>query len=145
MSTALFSKKCEYAIQAVLFLSVRAGEGEVISVDIIAEELNIPKEFTSKILQSLTQNQLIYSKKGKSGGFRLGKPKSEITLMDIVVAIEGEEVFEGCMLGFPKCSSETPCHLHDKWSETKKDIRAMLNQLTIDTMKDVTLKKLKTL
>ena len=53
--TVIFSKKCEYGLQAVLFLAAKMN-GEVIPSEEIAKKLNIPKEFVSKILQSLTES-----------------------------------------------------------------------------------------
>jgi Rrf2 family protein len=70
--TVIFSKKCEYGLQAVLYLAAQHS-GEVLPADEIARKLNIPKEFVSKILQSLTESGIIDSRKGKSGGFFLAK------------------------------------------------------------------------
>ena len=66
--TVIFSKKCEYGLQAVLYLASR-DVNLVVPVDEITAKLNIPKEFVSKILQKLTESGLIYSRKGKAGGF----------------------------------------------------------------------------
>ncbi|MGE5351621.1 MAG: RrF2 family transcriptional regulator, partial [Acidobacteriota bacterium] len=60
--TVIFSKKCEYGLQAVLYLAANMQE-DVVRVDVIAKELNIPKEFVSKILQSLREHGIIESKK----------------------------------------------------------------------------------
>ena len=70
--TVIFSKKCEYGLQAVLFLAAKSI-GDIVSADEIAKKLTIPKEFVSKILQSLTESGLVSSKKGKTGGFSLAK------------------------------------------------------------------------
>ena len=65
--TVIFSKKCEYGLQAVLYLSTY-DKGAVVPADDIAKKLSIPKEFVSKILQSLTERGIVVSKKGKAGG-----------------------------------------------------------------------------
>ena len=65
---SFFSKKCEYGLQAVLYLAV-LDENYICSSEDISNKLSIPKEFTSKILQSLTESKIIESRKGKSGGF----------------------------------------------------------------------------
>ena len=62
--TVFFSKKCEYGLQAVLFMAAR-DEDCVCPAEEISKKLNIPKEFISKILQSLTESGIIESKKGK--------------------------------------------------------------------------------
>jgi len=142
--TVIFSKKCEYGLQAVLYLAAQQ-RGEVISADEIAKKLNIPKEFVSKILQSLTESGIIDSKKGKAGGFLLAKDPSRIRLIDIVGAIDGLDMFNNCVLGFPHCSPENPCPLHSKWGELRTLTYKMLTDETIDHFKEKTLKKVSNL
>ena len=139
--TVIFSKKCEYGIQAVIYLAARNDQGLIVS-DEIAKNLNIPKEFISKILQSLTESGIINSRKGRVGGFTLGKSPDQITLLDIVEAIDGLEVFNNCVLGFPECSPEKPCPLHDKWGKLRTQAYNMLADETIDTFRQKTLNKI---
>ena len=139
--TVIFSKKCEYGLQAVLFLA--AGQtGEVIPAEEIANKLNIPKEFVSKILQNLTESGLVYSKKGKSGGFGLAKAPELIRLIDIIAAIDGLGIFNSCVLGFPNCSPQHPCPLHDKWGALRTNAYNMLTDQTLDQLRDITLNKI---
>ncbi len=139
--TVIFSKKCEYGIQAVLYLAARNDQGLIVS-DEIAKNLDIPKEFVSKILQNLTESGIINSRKGRVGGFTLGKSPDQITLLDIVEAIDGLEVFNNCVLGFPECSPEKPCPLHDKWGKLRTQAYNMLADETIDTFRQKTLNKI---
>lgn len=106
--TVIFSKKCELGLQAVLFLSVQQKE-QVFSAFDIANDLKVPKEFISKVLQTLVTNGIIGSKKGKNGGFYMSKPPNEIRLIEIVIAIDGMGIFHKCVLGFPGCSVDSPC------------------------------------
>jgi Rrf2 family iron-sulfur cluster assembly transcriptional regulator len=140
--TVLFSKKCEYGIQAVLYMAAQ-NNGIIIPSDEISKKLKIPKEFISKILQSLTESGIIESKKGKAGGFKLAKHPSKIKLIDIVEAIDGLESFNSCVLGFPNCSPEKPCPVHNQWGELRTKAYDMLSNETIDKFKDRTLKKIK--
>ena len=140
--TVLFSKKCEYGIQAVLYMAAQDNDS-VIPSDEISKKLKIPKEFISKILQSLTESGIIESKKGKAGGFKLAKHPSKIKLIDIVEAIDGLESFNSCVLGFPNCSPEKPCPVHKQWGELRTKAYDMLSNETIDKFKDRTLKKIK--
>ncbi len=142
--TVIFSKKCEYGLQAVLYLAAQS-KGSVIPSDEIAKKLGIPKEFISKILQSLTESGIVDSRKGKSGGFFLAKDPSKIRLIDIVAAIDGLNMFNSCVLGFPKCSPENPCPLHSKWGELRTRAYNMLNDETIDKFKESTLRKVSNL
>ena len=112
---------------------------------ITVNHTGIPKEFISKILQSLTESGIVDSRKGKSGGFFLAKDPSKIRLIDIVAAIDGLNMFNSCVLGFPKCSPENPCPLHSKWGELRTRTYNMLNDETIDKFKESTLRKVSNL
>jgi len=140
--TVIFSKKCEYGLQAVLYIAAHADR-EVISAEEIANKLTIPKEFVSKILQSLTESGIVASKKGKAGGFYLAKDTRNIHLIDIVSAIDGLDLFSKCVLGFPNCSPDNPCPLHENWGELRSKAYEMLTNETVDHFKEKTLSKVK--
>jgi len=140
--TVIFSKKCEYGLQAVLYLAAKESS-EVASAEEISKKLNIPREFVSKILQSLTESGIVNSKKGKSGGFYLAKKPEKIRLIDVVAAIDGLDIFKSCVLGFPQCSPEHPCPLHDKWGLLRTNAYNMLTEETLDMLKEKTLKKVR--
>jgi Rrf2 family transcriptional regulator, iron-sulfur cluster assembly transcription factor len=142
--TVIFSKKCEYGLQAVLHLSTLV-KGTVVRADDISKKLSIPKEFVSKILQSLTESGIVASKKGKFGGFSLARDPQKIKLIDIVASIDGLEIFNDCVLGFPTCSPTNPCPLHEKWGLLRTQAYNMLSEDTIDTFREKTLKKVATI
>ena len=142
--TVIFSKKCEYGLQAVLYLATQ-DKGAVVSADDIAKKLSIPKEFVSKILQSLTESGIVLSKKGKAGGFSLSRDPQKIKLIDIVASIDGLAVFNNCVLGFPSCNPTNPCPLHEKWGILRTQAYNMLSEDTIDTFREKTLKKVATI
>jgi Rrf2 family protein len=142
--TVIFSKKCEYALQAVLYMSAKEDDC-ICPAEDISTNLKIPKEFVSKILQSLTESGIVDSKKGKAGGFMLAKHPSKIKLIDIIEAIDGLDVFNNCVLGFPNCSPNNPCPVHDKWGELRDKAYDMLTSETLDKFKENTIKKIKKL
>ena len=131
-------------MQAVLYLAAQ-DVGTVVTAEKISRVLKIPKEFISKILQSLRESGLISSIKGKSGGFCLAKPASEIKLIDVVEAIDGLETFDCCVLGFPECTPDTPCPVHDSWGALRTKAFEMLSNETLDRLKEKTLKKILTI
>lgn len=139
--TVFFSKKCEYGLQAVLYMAAKEA-GCVCPSDEIARKLKIPKEFVSKILQNLTDSGIVDSKKGKSGGFMLAKDPSKIRLIDIVAAIDGLDIFNSCVLGFPSCSPDKPCPVHHKWGELRSKAYEMLASETLDKFKEKTINKI---
>ncbi len=121
----IFSRQCEYALQAVLYLALKAP-GQMSSIRELAKKLDIPYHFLAKILQDLTRKKLLTSLKGPSGGFALGMPAREITLFHIINAVDGAEFTRSCVLGFAECSKKNPCAVHDKWGTLREGIYVML-------------------
>ena len=121
----LFSRHCEYALQAVVFLALRK-EGERISIKDLTKKLEIPYHFLAKILQDLSRKGLLDSMKGPGGGFSLGMPASDITLFRIVEAIDGVDFTRKCVMGFAECSGKHPCAVHDRWGAIRDGIDSML-------------------
>jgi Rrf2 family iron-sulfur cluster assembly transcriptional regulator len=142
--TVIFSKKCEVGLQAVLFLSTQK-EGKLFNALEVSKEVKQPKEFVSKMLQILTASGIVGSKKGKNGGFFLAKDAKEVKLIDIVEAIDGLEVFNNCVLGFPGCSVDEPCPVHNSWGGIRDQALKMLSEETLADLKDKTLTKLQDL
>ncbi len=142
--TVFFSKACELGLQAVLFLSIKK-EKLIFTAEDISKELKVPKEFVSKVLQILTSSGIVGSKKGKSGGFYLAKSPNQIKLIDIVEAIDGLDLFRSCVLGFPGCSSEKPCPVHDKWGKLRDEAYKMLSSETLEQLKEKTVLKITSL
>lgn len=132
---SFFSKKCEYGLQAVLYLAA-TDEDYICSSEEISNKLLIPREFTSKILQSLTESKLIESRKGKAGGFKLAKKANELKLIDVVIAIDGDEIFNNCVMGFTNCTKDKKCMLHDEWQGILNNAMNMLSRDTLDSFKN---------
>lgn len=142
--TVIFSKKCELGLQAVLYLSTLEKDQRV-SAGLVAEKLKVPKEFVSKVMQILTDSGIVASKKGKNGGFYLGKKPADVKLIDIVIVLDGPEVFNSCILGFPGCSVSTPCPMHHEWGKIRNMAFTMLNSETLETMKTKAIDKIESL
>ncbi len=125
-----FSRQCEYAIQSVIYLAQKK-EGKLTTIKDISSHLKIPFHFLGKIFQKLTRKKLLRSMKGVSGGFCLAKPASEIVLLDIILAVDGPDVMNLCVLGYKECSKTEPCPMHTEWKETKETFFASLNKKNI--------------
>ncbi|HMK39801.1 MAG TPA: Rrf2 family transcriptional regulator [Bacteroidota bacterium] len=121
----LFSRQCEYALQAVVLLALQK-EGEPVSIRDLTGRLDIPYHFLAKILQDLSRKGLLVSVKGPGGGFSLGMPAGDITLFHIVEAIDGVDLTQKCVMGFAECSGKNPCAVHDSWSRIRDGIYSML-------------------
>ena len=132
MST-LFSRPCEYALQAVSYLALQPA-GKKTSIKELTQRLKIPYHFLAKILQNLTYKKILVSQKGPSGGFALALPPERITLYHIVEAIDGSEYSRKCVMGFPKCSSKNPCAVHYPWASIREGITSMLATKSVAEM-----------
>lgn len=132
--TVLFSRKCEYALQGILYLAENRQRGNISAAE-IATDLGISQEFISKTLQGLVKVGMIQSSRGKTGGFSLARDPENITLLEIVKIIDGNEAFENCVLGLPQCHSDAPCALHEKWLPLRDSAHAMLSNTTVGQFK----------
>lgn len=120
----LLSKRCEYGIRAVLYLASRDGTGYV-PIREISERLGVSFHFLTKILQDLTDANLMHSFRGPNGGVALARETSGLSVAEIIQVLEGPGLFEACILGLPNCGEARPCPMHQHWS----GIRATLHQL----------------
>lgn len=126
----LLSKSCVYGLRASLYLATHKNE-EYVPIRKMSGKLDISFHFLTKILQQLTAEGIMESFKGPNGGIRLIRDGSDVPLMDIVLAIDGSELFNECALGLPGCGTKNPCPLHHKWAETRDGIRDMLENTTL--------------
>lgn len=126
----LLSKSCVYGLRASLYLANRKS-GQYVPIREMSDKLEISFHFLTKILQQLTAEGILESYKGPNGGVRLTKPGSNFALIDIVLAIDGEQLLTECALGLPGCGTKNPCPLHDKWASTRDSIRQMLANTTL--------------
>jgi Rrf2 family protein len=116
-----------------MFLTLKA-DGERTSIRELTRKIQIPYHFLAKILQDLTYKGLLVSQKGPTGGFALAKPAKEITLYDIIDAIDGTSFTQNCVLGFSECSGKSPCAVHEKWGPMRDELKSMLTSKNIAQM-----------
>lgn len=126
----LLSKACVYGLRAALYLAVNDND-KYTPIRPMSENLDISFHFLTKIMQQLTARGILESYKGPNGGIRLSRPGNEIPLMDIVLAIDGPNLFTECALGLEGCGEKAPCPLHEKWSGTRNEIRDMMKNTTL--------------
>lgn len=127
----MFSKRCEYAIRAVLFIAHRSKHGQKAGLKDIAEGIDSPQHFMAKILQDLCRKRLVSSAKGPHGGFYLAGGSEKFSLADVVMAVDGDDIFSGCGLGLPHCSESQPCPIHHEFKKIRKNIYLMLQKATV--------------
>jgi len=128
----MFSKACEYGIRAVLFISRESLKGNRVGLKQITQEIDSPEAFTAKILQILSRNQIINSVKGPHGGFEVEEGRlDKVKLSEIVDAIDGDSIYNGCGLGLKKCNAKKPCPLHYQFAAIRNELKEMLESTTL--------------
>lgn len=133
----MFSKSCEYGIRALTIIGEAKANGQKIGIKKICEKAGTPESFTSKILQNLVKRNILNSQKGPSGGFYFKRELNEISLIEIVKAIDGDGIFNKCGLGLANCDAANPCPLHNQYEKVRSQLLEMckdnnLLQLTAD-------------
>jgi Rrf2 family protein len=118
----LISKACNYGIRASLFVASKP-DLQYVPIRQISVELNISFHFLTKILQILTQKNIMNSYRGPNGGVSLAKSSQEISILDIIEAIDGLKAFKECLLGLPECNNSKPCPLHEKWAVVREELK----------------------
>lgn len=128
----MFSKACEYAIRATIYVAAQSLNDQRASLKAIAKEIGSPEAFTAKIMQQLVRNDIMFSVMGPTGGFQMEKPRiDEVKLSMVVNAIDGDAIYRGCGLGLPECDASRPCPVHDKFSKIRDDLQEMLKDTSI--------------
>ncbi len=130
----MFSRACEYAIRAVLYISIKSIDGSRLGIKEIAKEIDSPEPFTAKILQALSREGIISSIKGPNGGFFLAPKAKPIPLNVIVKAIDGEDILHSCALGLKQCSDKFPCPIHNDIKAYKSRLREVMMGTTVQQL-----------
>ncbi|WP_339915854.1 Rrf2 family transcriptional regulator [Yeosuana marina] len=131
----MFSKACEYGIKAAIFIAINSKEGKRVSPKEISEEIDSPQAFTAKILQELVRHKIVSSVKGAYGGFEIDKTRIDsIKLSQIVKAIDGDKIFNGCGLGMEICNENHPCPVHDKFKTIRDELKYMLEHTSLQEL-----------
>jgi len=105
------TRQTEYAIHTLLELS-RIPFGELLQTKVISESQGIPDDFLKKTIQVLVRAGLVQTQRGTQGGVRLARPSSEITLADVITAVEGPLAINVCLAYGNRCPNKGTCQVH---------------------------------
>lgn len=129
----ILSRTTQYAIQALIYMATQPP-GVAVLNRTIAECLSSPPTYLAKVLQELCRGNLLYSFRGKQGGFCLRESSNTINLMQIVILTEGPGFTEDCVLGLKVCSEKTACPMHARWWPIKQEIVKLLQSQTLEML-----------
>ena len=133
-------KKCKYAIKALLYLAAHENEDRAIFSTEIAEKERIPKKFLETILRELRNFQILQSKRGKTGGYRLIKKPDSINLAELIRLMDGPIALLPCVSlnYYASCEEcdEQNCQIKGVFEQVRDRTLEVLTATTIDQMKN---------
>ncbi len=124
----------QYAIRILNYLA-NESDDRLVSAKTLSQKLDIPYKFLTKIMTNLVKEEFILSIRGREGGFELARPSDEISIAQILDAVNDNLEDKGCLLGIGLCDDRKKCALHDEWTAPKKMIRKMFEKTTLDMLK----------
>ena len=125
-----FTKRADYGLMAIHFIASH-GEDGAVSAKRIAEEFKIPQERLAKILQRLSKKRLITSHNGPKGGYVLTRAADEVTVGEVVRALEGPVRIVSCLAVDDDCPQFERCNLRRPVQKIQASISSMLDTMTL--------------
>jgi Rrf2 family transcriptional regulator, iron-sulfur cluster assembly transcription factor len=126
----IFTNATEYAIRGLAELAGRSTGGNML-LDQLVAGTDLPRDFMAKIFQKLVRGGILVSAKGRGGGFALARPGHQITLMQVVEAMEGPQLLECCVVGMDRCDDSMPCPQHDLYKPIRQRLKDYLNTTSV--------------
>jgi Rrf2 family iron-sulfur cluster assembly transcriptional regulator len=131
----MLSNSCRYGIRAVIYLASQPLDKGKTGIKKISSDLELPTPFLAKILQQLAKQKILSSTKGPNGGFAILRDPRKITLLDIVNAIDGTDVFTNCVMHNGTCEATKKemkrCPLHDDYDKIRTSMVRLFSNKTI--------------
>lgn len=122
------TRQADYAIRAMLYLARHANQRPPTSL--VAEETKVPPSFLAKIIAQLSVAGLVYTLRGARGGITLARDPAEITLLDVVEAVDGPILLNDCVSDAFYCNFKEECPLYPIWVETQSHLINRLRSVT---------------
>ncbi len=127
------SKLTDYAV--VMLSHMAAREGDVYTTSRLAERSGVPEPTAAKILKSLARASILVSQRGSNGGYELARPAAEISVAEIIVALEGPIALAACVDGsLDHCGVEQLCAMRGNWNRVNRAIRDALEDISLIDM-----------
>jgi len=124
------TRAADYAVRIMIYLA-GLPQGSRPNRAALAEAGEIPEAFVGKILQSLARAGFIDSQRGMKGGFSLSVSPDDVTLLDVVEAIEGPTRLNACLVPGDSCGRKGSCPAHRVWAEAQDAMTRVLRRATI--------------
>ena len=123
----------DYGVRLMTRLAA-APQGTRMTVAELAQECSASAAFTGKILQRLANARLVASRRGFEGGFELARPSDQISVLDIVSALDGPLCLNECLPGAAGCDRQPWCGAYDVWVRAQAALAAVLAAESLDRL-----------
>ncbi len=127
------TRQADYAIRAVRYLA-KQGPNQRSATSTVAQEMKIPPSFLAKIISQLSIAGLLHTSRGARGGVTLARDAKEISLLDVVEAIDGPILLNECVGDPTDCAFEGDCLVHPIWVEAQETLVKRLRETRFDTL-----------
>jgi Rrf2 family protein len=126
----MLTKKSKYGLKALLYLA--KDEEQLVQISELSQKENIPQKFLENILLELRNHGLLYSKRGKDGGYKLGKSPEEITFGQVIRILDGPLAPIGCVsqMAYQKCEEcedEKTCNIRRVMQKVRDETASILD------------------
>jgi Rrf2 family protein len=125
------TRQADYAVRAVLYLT-SLGPNQRAATSTVAQNKRIPPSFLAKIISQLSIAGLLHTSRGARGGVSLARDPKEISLLDVVEAIDGPILLNDCVGGASTCTFVDECPLHPIWCEAQEKLVIRLRETKFD-------------
>ncbi len=115
------TRASDYAIRGVIYMAMQPA-GAIVVIPEVAREMDVPVGFLARIFQSLSRIGIVISHRGKKGGYSLARKPEEITLCDVIEAVEGDIRINTCLDGYSECNRMSYCPV-------RKELAGVQNEL----------------
>lgn len=115
------TRQADYAVRAVLYLA-RLGSTQRVATSQVAQEQRIPPSFLAKIISQLSIAGLLHTSRGARGGITLARDPKDITLLEVIEAIDGPIMLNECVGDGGTCTFDHDCPLRPVWCEAQDEL-----------------------
>lgn len=127
------SRKIDYGLRAMIFLASQPTD-RVVPFREVARSMDVPEDFMAKILKTLVSRKLLLSTRGAHGGYKLARPPSQISMLDVIEAVEGPVRVNVCADNHDACSLSKACSMYSIWKLGQDRMLEVYRSATLDKL-----------
>jgi Rrf2 family protein len=128
------SRKIDYGLRAAIYLA-SIDAAAVVPFREIARQMMVPEDFLAKILKTMVDQGLVRSTRGPRGGYALAKPSGEISVLDVIEAVEGPVAINVCLDGDDPCGKASACTMVSVWKRGQEAMLQVYRQAKLSDLK----------